>query len=502
MLSSLLPHATTSFATSPVASLLRAPNPQRLPLTAYASVVIPALNEARRISDVVRYAFSDPATFEVIVIDDSSVDDTVALARQAGAIVLTSSMLGKGASMQDGIAPSRCDYVVYLDGDLAGLRPGLITELCAPLLDDTADFVKARFGRGGGRVTELTAKPMLKIFFPELAHIAQPLGGVIAAKKGLLRAMTFEDAYGVDVGLLIDAQLAGARIAEVDIGSLDHESQSLHDLTFMANEVGRVIFSRARSAGRLHVDQIAAMYENQRLAASGIDYVLTRRRGRTRLLLLEMDHVITEIDFASALAKISGHDSVFAKLTNEALPDITERNLQIAKCFQYVHKKKFEQVAHALPLRAGVIDFVNTMRRRGFMVGIVTQSYFVAAEIVRRRIFADFAIAHTMVFENEVCTGQLRVNPAFIDASSPAEMRPCKRHVLERFLSDEVAPKIDQTWIVSDCAQDRGLMHLADRGFAFALGQATSEIDWTPLTPIIVDTFSQILDVATDQFED
>lgn len=81
----------------------------------------------------------------------------------------------------------------------------------------------------------------------------------------------------MDVGLLLDAHLAGAKLAEVDIGSLEHDSQPLHDLTLMANEVGRVIFSRARSAGRLHVEQVAAMFESQRQAAAGIDYVLTRR---------------------------------------------------------------------------------------------------------------------------------------------------------------------------------------------------------------------------------
>jgi glucosyl-3-phosphoglycerate synthase len=151
---------------------------------------------------------------------------------------------------------------------------------CAPLLSGEADFVKARFGRGGGRVTELTAKPMLKVFFPEVAHYSQPLGGIIAARKSLLQALTFEDGYGVDIGLLLDAHLVGASMAEVDIGSLENDSQPLQDLTLMANEVARVIFNRARAAGRLHVEQVTAMYEYQRLAASGIDYVVTRRKGR------------------------------------------------------------------------------------------------------------------------------------------------------------------------------------------------------------------------------
>ena len=210
------------------------------------SVVIPALNEAARIASVVAHVRADPATAEVIVIDDSSTDDTAHLAQAAGARVILSTMLGKGASMKDGAAVAAQECIVYLDGDLAGLQPGLVSRLARPVASGRADFVKARFGRSGGRVTELTAKPMLKVFFPELAGLAQPLGGLIAARRSLLRQLAFEDGYGVDIGLLIDAHRAGARLAEVDIGRLENDSQPLPDLAVMANEVSRVIYQRAR----------------------------------------------------------------------------------------------------------------------------------------------------------------------------------------------------------------------------------------------------------------
>lgn len=437
-----------------------------IPPAAYASVVIPALNEAKRIAEVVAFALADPATAEVIVIDDSSIDNTVDLARQAGARVLTSSMLGKGASMYDGIALAQSSLLVYLDGDLAGLRSGMITDLCRPLLNGDADFVKARFGRGGGRVTELTAKPMLKIFFPELARFSQPLGGIIAARKHLLQTLSFEDGYGVDVGLLIDAHLAGARLAEVDIGSLEHDSQPLHDLTLMANEVGRVIFSRAKEAGRLHVEQVSAMYETQRQAVAGIDYVLTRRKGRQRLLLLDMDGTVTPSRFAVELAGATGHEPTLMQVLDGYDDDGATRGKKVAKLFQYVHKKKFQQVAHAMEIRAGVIEFVNQMRRRGFMVGVVSDSYFVAAEIIRRRIFADFAMAHTVTFENDVCTGQIRINQAFVDEASKATDAICKSNVLRRFLADSCLPMVNLTWVVGDNINDLELMRMADRAFA------------------------------------
>lgn len=428
------------------------------------TVVIPALNEAARIAEVVRHAWDDPSTAEVIVIDDSSIDDTAQLAQQAGARVLTSSMLGKGASMRDGIAAASCELLAFLDGDLCGLRPGLISDLCAPLARGQADFVKARFGRSGGRVTELTAKPMLKVFFPELAGFAQPLGGIVAGRRPLLRSLTLEDGYGVDIGLLIDAWRSGARLAEVDIGSLEHDSQPLHDLTAMANEVSRVIHARARAAGRLHVEQISAMYEAQRQATATIDYILSRRRGRTRVLLLGMDGTVTAQRFTVEMARATGHTELLSRLLEGSAEAAADRE-QTAAALRFVHREQFERVAHALPLRPGVIACVNRMRRAGFMVGVVSDSWFVAAEIVRRRIFADFALAHTLQFEGDVCSGVLRTNAAFLPTTGGAGEAPCKSHVLRRFRLDEASPPVEAIWAVGDHRNDLEMLRRADRAF-------------------------------------
>lgn len=433
-------------------------------MAACATVVIPALNEAARIADVVRHALVDPATAEVIVVDDSSIDDTARLARQAGAEVITSTMLGKGASMRDGVGAAQCELIVYLDGDLAGLRPNIVTDLCRPLVRGEADFVKARFGRVGGRVTELTAKPMLKVFFPELAQFAQPLGGLIAARASLLKAMSFESGYGVDIGLLIDAHRAGARLTEVDIGSLENDSQPLLDLTAMANEVSRVIYTRARAAGRLHVEQIVAMYETQRQATATLDYILTRRRSRTRVMLLDMDGTVTSQRYVIELARATGHEPAVAKLLDSDA-DAATRSERIAALFKFVHQQQFERVAHALPIRAGVISCVNRLRRAGFMVGLVSDSYFVAAEILRRRIFADFALAHTMQFDGEVCSGTLRLNPAFVARDADPGPAICKSHVIRRLREDRTEPRITECWALGDNLNDLGMLREADRAF-------------------------------------
>jgi len=461
-----------------------------LPLAASVSVVIPALNESRRIASVVAFALADPVTAEVVVIDDSSIDDTAALARAAGARVITSSMLGKGASMHDGAMAAQRDILVYLDGDLAGLRPGLVSDMARPLLANEADFIKARFGRGGGRVTELTAKPMLKVFFPELAHLGQPLGGIIAARRSLLQQLSFEDGYGVDVGLLLDASRAGARVAEVDIGSLENDSQPLLDLTVMANEVARVIYLRARAAGRLHVDQIVAMYENQRQAAASLDYILTRRRGRQRLLLVDMDGTLTTTRYAMELARATGQEQALSQLLDSPVDDTAARSERIAALFRFVHKQQFERVARAAPIRPGVIEFINRMRRNGFMVGVLSDSYFVAADILRRRVFADFALAHTMQFDGDVCNGQVRLNPAFLRPEGGAGEPVCKSHVLRRFRAESSGAPLLECWAVGDNLNDLGLLRLADQ--AFAIEPKAAALGREPGLRVI-DSFDELL---------
>jgi glucosyl-3-phosphoglycerate synthase len=228
-----------------------------------------------------------------------------------------------------------------------------------------------------------------------------------------------------------------------------------------------VIFSRARAAGRLNVDQIAAMYETQRQAAAELDYVLTRKKGRTRLLLITMDRTLIEGRFADELARQTGREEALQQLGVEEDGDDISRAEREAGVFRFVHKQR------TLPLRSGVIEFVNQARRNGFMVGIVSESYFVAAEIIRRRIFADFAMAHTIQFDGDVCNGQVRINPAFLpepgrtpESHAPtASNRVCKSNVLRRILTDVSPPAIDISWVVAANARDLGLMRLADRAF-------------------------------------
>lgn len=225
------------------------------------SVVIPALNEAPTVAAVVAAVLADSPD-EVIVIDADSTDSTAENARRAGATVrnwreilpAVPTQPGKGESLWRGVEAAAGDIVVFVDADLTSMRPGMIRALVEPFSNPGIHMVRADYVRtfgdkptGGGRVTELTAKPLLRLLFPDLAHIRQPLGGEYAIRRSTARALPFVAGYGVEAGLLIDvASTHGVdSIAQVDLGQRCHHHQPLSALADMADVVAATILERS-----------------------------------------------------------------------------------------------------------------------------------------------------------------------------------------------------------------------------------------------------------------
>lgn len=209
------------------------------------TVIIPALNEEKTIGNVIGYAWRNQYVSEVIVIDDRSDDDSVKIAKAAGAKVIISKKRGKGISMKEGLAAATNEIVIFLDADIDPYPVGTINDLALPLLNGTHDFVKASFGRNAGRVTELVAKPLLAILFPDLPEFDQPLSGMIAGRKKFFKQIRFYDDYGVDIGILLDMFFLKARIQEVNIGYIENKSKPWQALSRMSTEVSRVIIEKA-----------------------------------------------------------------------------------------------------------------------------------------------------------------------------------------------------------------------------------------------------------------
>lgn len=231
------------------------------------SVCLPARNEQDTVGPIVSAIAEQLVGVglvdELLLFDDGSSDETAAIAAAAGATVIpVSSVLpeeglgkGKGNVLYRTVAASTGDVIVWCDTDLTSFTPSYVTRLVAPLIeDDTVDMVKGYYerpvderGQGGGRTTELVARPLFSLFFPPLASIRQPLGGECAARRRLLERLPFIESYGVESQLLIDTmRLVGIeRIAQVDLGIRQHRHRTLVQLSDQAAEIMSVVITRA-----------------------------------------------------------------------------------------------------------------------------------------------------------------------------------------------------------------------------------------------------------------
>ncbi len=230
------------------------------------SVCIPCRDEAATIGSLVSAIRKElieevRVVDELIVLDDRSTDDTALVATHAGARVVSIEDVhrehgdghGKGNALWATLLVSRGDLVVWCDGDVTSFEPDWIAKLISPMLTDAnVAMVKALYHRptkygGGGRTTELVARPLMSMFFPSLTGLAQPLSGEYAARRDVLERIEFVQGWGVEMALLIDiAKTAGASsIAQVDLGSRLHRHRTLHSLSVQAAEVTATMLGRA-----------------------------------------------------------------------------------------------------------------------------------------------------------------------------------------------------------------------------------------------------------------
>lgn len=224
-------------------------------------VVLPALNEEATVGDVVASVLPLAGSLadDILVVDSGSADRTVAVARAAGARVVRHADIlpwlgvrpGKGEVLWRALAATDCDLLVFLDSDLIDPSPGFVPALLGPVLADPAiQLVKGFYrrplrlestehGSGGGRVTELLARPLLAALRPELAGIIQPLGGEYVVTREFAETVPFAAGYGVEIGLLLDAHarygLDG--LAQVNLGVRKHRNRNLQQLGVMARQI-------------------------------------------------------------------------------------------------------------------------------------------------------------------------------------------------------------------------------------------------------------------------
>ncbi len=232
------------------------------------SVVLPALNEEETVASVIESISPMLGSLvdELIVLDSGSTDDTAIRALTAGARVVTReeavpelpAQPGKGEALWRSLAATTGDIIAFVDSDLIDPDPMFVPRLVGPLLTvDGVHLVKGFYRRplkisgsedanGGGRVTQLVARPLLAALRPDLSSVLQPLGGEYAGTRELLTSVPFAPGYGVEIGLLIDAydRLGLDAIAQVNLGVRAHRNRPLTELSEMSRQVVATLLSR------------------------------------------------------------------------------------------------------------------------------------------------------------------------------------------------------------------------------------------------------------------
>ena len=454
------------------------------------TVIIPALNEESTVAIVIQLAKQSPNVTEVIVVDDKSLDKTVEVARNAGAIVITSTKLGKGASMKDGVLVAKNEIVVYLDADITTYQQNVIEVLTTPLLNDQADFTKAYFTRQAGRVTELVAKPLLSILNPGFPSFQQPLSGMIAGRKSLLEKCEFEEGYGVDIGILMDMHNMGARITEVNIGKIENRMQQLDQLGKMSREVARTIMKKSKALESQNLET----FENIQIIREQMDFAIKESlMSLKKIAIFDMDNTILRASFIHTAANEFG----FKK---ELINVVSDNNNAFIRTKHIAFLLKGKTIADLLAVvdkievTPNLSNLLKELKAQGYITGIISDSYDCVTNHLKNKFGFDFTISNELEFSKSIATGEVKIPSLFLTYDlSQCKHDYCKLNALIK-ICKSYDVDIKNTLFVGDGENDVCCIRKAGIGVSFCStnGLADSvadyiikEPDFNLLLPII-----------------
>jgi len=375
------------------------------------SIVIPVLNEGATVRQVIRLVKKTTRKVEIIVVDDNSRDNTVEEAMKEGVRVITSSQRGKGISMREGLMAAKYDIVMYIDGDILTYPENIVELLTDPIINDESDFVKSYFTRQAGRVTQLVAKPLLSILFPELAHFQQPLSGMIAARKSFLSRVQFENDYGVDIGLLIDMHVLGARITEANIGKIENAMQTWEQLSKMSREVSRTILHKAEHMN-LPQENLETL-GNINLIREQMEYSILESIDKLhKMVIFNLDEAVFTQDYLQLAAHAFDCEISLQQIQEHYSDPVTILE-HTAALFRDRNLAELLEVADAIPVVPDIKAVVHELKKRGYACGLITDGFECVARHIKNKLGMDFVFANRLHLYDSVATGEISIPEYF-----------------------------------------------------------------------------------------
>jgi glucosyl-3-phosphoglycerate synthase len=454
------------------------------------TVIIPALNEEKTISAVIEHVNKSSLVSEILVIDDKSKDDTIEEARKSKVKIYTSTKLGKGASMRDGLLLATNEIVIYLDADILTYPENIVELLTTPIINNEADFVKSCFNRQAGRVTELVAKPLLSFLFPDLSGFSQPLSGMIAGKKSLLKKVEFENDYGVDIGILLDMHTSGARLMEVNIGYIENRMQSWEQLAIMSREVSRAILKRVKKIDSGNIETL----EKLSLIRDQMDFAIRESLvGREKMVIFDMDNTLLEGSFITTAADHFNFRNELIQIVTENSNPYT-RTKSLARLFKGRSISEILDVADKIKLVRDTEFVISELKKKNYIIGIISDSYDVVTNHLKNRLGLDFSVANEMEFSNSIATGEVKVPSAFLRTKqSKCNHDFCKLNVMFQ-LAEKYKVDVKNIVSIGDSENDFCLIKESGTGISFC--SENKYLNYVADKIISEKSFSQLLDFA------
>lgn len=447
------------------------------------TVIIPALNEEATIRKVINTVKRSSCVSEIIVIDDKSTDRTVQEAIRENVKVFTSSKKGKGTSMMEGIMLASNQIVAFVDADITTYPDDVIDRLANPILNDEVDFVKSYFDRQAGRVTELVAKPLLGFLFPSISHFKQPLSGMIAGKREMLEKLFIDEDYGVDIGILIDMHQKGARIKEVSLGYIENRMQSIPQLARMSKEVTKAILKRS---GRILEDTFEIITGIQfQDNEPQVEFAVKDQKNKYRqMAIFDMDRTILREGFIKTLAEKFGFIDELELIAKE-MHNPFLRIKKIAQLLKGISLADILKTAEDIPLVEDSFEVIRTLKQKGYVCGIISESYDVVANHIANKLGMNFSLGNELVFSKSRATGEVIIPSFFLPGrNSICRHDYCKSHAVVE-LGRRFGIELKDTIATGNGKNDICMIRNAGIGVAFCTDNKVLEkiSDYNILTP-------------------